>query len=269
MPATRRTFVVGGVSMSVICSSPGFAHSAKSSRFSWPNNKAAAVSLTYDDGLDSQLENAVPALDRRGLKATFFLTPENMQARVGDWQAVERNGHEMADHTFHHPCALKGYSADRFELEELKPTEQYLDEHFGRGGRRTYAYPCGVIELGPGDQLTGELNYIRTLRRRFMAARAADGDPNDPHLVARNRYQLQAIAPTFERDDPALALSYIRKAISWRRWAILIFHDVLAVRIGEGDTTVATHNLILERLSRPDIWCAPMGEVFSHLVDHP
>ena len=265
MSTMRRTFMVGGVAMSVISQSPASARGAEESRFLWPNNKAAAVSLTYDDGLNSQLENAVPALERRGLRATFFLTPENMQARVRDWQAVATKGHEIADHTFHHPCALKGYSADRFELEELKPTEQYLDEYFG-GGLRTYAYPCGVIELGPGDQLTGELNYIQTLRHRFLAARAADGDPNDPRLVARNRYQLQAIAPTFERDDPALALSYIRKAIAWRRWAILIFHDVLATRVGEGDTTVATHDLILDRLSHSDIWCAPMGEVFSHLV---
>jgi peptidoglycan/xylan/chitin deacetylase (PgdA/CDA1 family) len=265
MSITRRTFAVGGVSMSVISSSSSFAHGAKNPRVWWPDNKAAAVSLTYDDGLDSQLENAVPALERLGLKATFFLTPENMQARVRDWQAVAKKGHEIADHTFHHPCALKGYSADRFEREELEPTERYLDDQFGPGPR-TYAYPCGVIELGPGGQLEGELTYIRMLRGRFIAARAADGDPNDPRLVAHERYQLKAIAPTFDRDDPAIALRYVQKTVSWRRWAILIFHNVLAARMGEGDTTIATHDRILERVSRPDIWCAPMGEVFSHLV---
>src|ERR1700760_3118953 len=34
----------------------------------------AAVSLTYDDALASQLDVAVPDLDRHGLLGTFFLT---------------------------------------------------------------------------------------------------------------------------------------------------------------------------------------------------
>ena len=42
----------------------------------------AAVSLAYDDALDSQLDNAIPALDRHGLRATFYLTAGNIQ-RLG------------------------------------------------------------------------------------------------------------------------------------------------------------------------------------------
>ncbi len=42
--------------------------------FAYPNGAKGAVSLTYDDGLTSQLDHAVPQLDARGLKATFFLS---------------------------------------------------------------------------------------------------------------------------------------------------------------------------------------------------
>ena len=41
---------------------------AQAQEFSWPEGRKAAVSLSYDDALDSQLDNAIPALkvDRGG-----------------------------------------------------------------------------------------------------------------------------------------------------------------------------------------------------------
>ena len=47
---------------------------AQAGDFHWPDGRKAAVSLAYDDALDSQLDNALPALDRHGLKASFYLT---------------------------------------------------------------------------------------------------------------------------------------------------------------------------------------------------
>ena len=41
--------------------------------FPWPHGAKAAVSLAYDDAIDSQLDNAIPALDRVGLKGSFYL----------------------------------------------------------------------------------------------------------------------------------------------------------------------------------------------------
>jgi peptidoglycan/xylan/chitin deacetylase (PgdA/CDA1 family) len=52
---------------------------SKNQRLVWPGGAKAAVSLTYDDGLDSQLDNVVPALRRFDLKATFFLVEETSQ----------------------------------------------------------------------------------------------------------------------------------------------------------------------------------------------
>jgi peptidoglycan/xylan/chitin deacetylase (PgdA/CDA1 family) len=45
----------------------------------WPNGMQAAVSLTFDDGMDSQLHLAVPELDRRGLRATFYMNPRGTE----------------------------------------------------------------------------------------------------------------------------------------------------------------------------------------------
>jgi peptidoglycan/xylan/chitin deacetylase (PgdA/CDA1 family) len=262
---TRRTFAFGLSFLTVASAWRGGALARDTRAPLWPDGKKAAVSLTYDDGLDSQLNYAAPALDRFGFKATFFLTRENMETRRADWVALARQGHEIGDHTFHHPEGLRQYSAEQFEREEIILTEQFLDQNFGQNPRRLFAYPYGEIELGPGNQLEGELRYIGLLRRHFMAARAADGDPNDPRLVGRERYQLQAVAPTYDKDDPRIAIAYLRKALAWRRWAILIFHDVLPSRLGEGDTSLTSHDMILRWIADHPLWCAPMGEVFSYL----
>ncbi len=44
-----------------------------------------AVSLTFDDGLHSQLEVAVPLLTDRGLRATFYLNPRGRNPVSDDW----------------------------------------------------------------------------------------------------------------------------------------------------------------------------------------
>jgi len=256
----RRTLLAaGGVSI-VLSPQPVLAQ-----RHGWPHGARAAVSLTYDDGLDSQLENAVPALDSRGFKATFFLTKENMEARVAQWRAVADEGHEIGDHTVSHPCHLAHYSAARFKRQEIDKAERFLNANFGVDRQRTFAFPCGVIDMGRGPQLQTQLRYISTLRGDFLAARATDGDPNDPRLVSRDRYVLQAMAPTYDHDDPRIAIAYMKKALRWGFWAILIFHDILPRRKGDGDTSIAHHDLILDWIRTQPLWCAPMRDVLRDL----
>ncbi len=48
------------------------AAAAPTSPFPWPHGAKAAVSLAYDDALDSQLDNPLPALDRSGLKGSLY-----------------------------------------------------------------------------------------------------------------------------------------------------------------------------------------------------
>src|SRR5579871_3888906 len=86
--------------------------------FAWQNGAKAAVSLTYDDGLDSQLANAAPALASAGFKATFFLTKNNVGPALGDWIKLSRSGHEMGNHTVSHPCGLQTYSPASFARDE-------------------------------------------------------------------------------------------------------------------------------------------------------
>ena len=234
-------------------------------RQTWPGGAKAAVSLTYDDGLNSQLDNVVPALSRFDLKATFFLTEVNVAPRVKDWRGVGEAGHEIGNHTVHHLCRLSSVSPMTFERQEIEDMETFLASNFDKGRVPIFAYPCGVLRLGKGGVTEEQLRYVRLLKEHFVAARAAVGAPNDPCSVPDNRYALQATAPTYYRDDPSLAMDYVRAAIARGYWAILIFHKVIESRGGEGDTSIRSHETILSWLVSQPVWCAPMGAVLRHL----
>ena len=91
----------------------------------WADNNKIAVSLSYDDALVSQLDNAVPALNEYNFKASFYIMPNsaNVQSRMADWQALASQGHELGNHSLFHPCSAS--KANREWVNE----EQNLDNY--------------------------------------------------------------------------------------------------------------------------------------------
>ena len=84
-----------------------YASAASEQHFQWPKKIKAAVSLSYDDALDSQLDNAIPTLNKYGLKGSFYLELSNtpIVKRLPEWRAAAKRGHELANHTLFHQCS--------------------------------------------------------------------------------------------------------------------------------------------------------------------
>ena len=70
------------------------------------NGKSCAVVLTYDDGLNIDLSNVIPALDSLGLKGTFYISDYfyGLNAQIDGWRKAAAEGHELGNHTIWHPC---------------------------------------------------------------------------------------------------------------------------------------------------------------------
>jgi peptidoglycan/xylan/chitin deacetylase (PgdA/CDA1 family) len=123
----------------------------------WPGGARAAVSLAYDDALDSQLDIALPALDKHGLKATFFLQLSSpaIPKRMAAWRAAAKRGHELGNHTLFHQCS--GSKPDRPWVESHRDLDkvsaaQMRDQvvlantmlaAIDGKQRRTFTAPCG------------------------------------------------------------------------------------------------------------------------------
>jgi len=244
---------------------------ATAPRWEWPGGARAAISVTYDDGLNSQLDNVVPELNRRGLKATFFLTEDNIRQgrRLAEWARVATEGHEVANHTVTHPCGLHNMRPEAFARAEIDPMEGFLDANFGSERIRTFAYPCGYLGLGKGDRRERYARYRQVLERDGVTcARTTAGGPNRPDQAIADRYNLHGFEPTDEADLVAPAQRYLARTQADGAWAILVFHEVLPRWADEGDASIGVHRRILDLVTGGGFWVAPMGKVFDHILAH-
>ncbi len=91
----------------------------------WPKGKIAAVALTYDDALHSQLDVAIPQLDAAGFKGTFFLDGDITPADMLRWRKAQRSGHELGNHSLFHPCPRamlpdrKNYLTENYDVDRM------------------------------------------------------------------------------------------------------------------------------------------------------
>jgi len=151
--------------------------------FTWPDGQNMAVSLSYDDALDSQLDNAIPALNRHALVASFYLTlaSPTVRLRLEEWRAAAMQGHELGNHTIYHPCSASlpdrdwvqsYYNIDEYLIEEIvhevTVANSFLHAIDGRT-ERTLAPPCG-------DFVAGGEDYIPAVRQLFTAVRGFESE---------------------------------------------------------------------------------------------
>lgn len=155
---------------------------AASEPFAWPEGKRAAVSLAYDDALDSQLDHAIPALDRYGFKGSFYLqlSREPVLKRLPEWRAAAAEGHELGNHTLFHQCQAslpdRGWVEPQRNLDTTTKA-QMADQvvlantmlHAIDGKtRRTLTVPCGDHQARDGD-------YLPLVRDQFVGIKVGEG----------------------------------------------------------------------------------------------
>ncbi|MDM8007132.1 MAG: polysaccharide deacetylase family protein [Phycisphaerae bacterium] len=244
-----------------------------SESFQWPSGQQGAVSLRFDDGLDSHIQRAAPLLERHGLRGTFYVCPagsdDQWLARAAEWKPVLEAGHEIGNHTLSHPIPAALAERPGPNCYENLTLEQYaadvlaahhrLENAFGRR-EWTFAYPCYQTWVGRGRQCRSVVPFIA---EHFLAAAAGGeiskpfNDPRycDPHLLLSLRADNLPIEDLIRR---------VEQAVSMGRWAILIFHGV-----EEGHLPVSI--AVLEELvayvaaKRERIWVAPVIEVARYI----
>jgi len=158
------------------------------SAFHWPDGKHVAVSLSFDDARESQVDVGVPLFARYGSKVTFYVNPPNMKKRLDAWKAAAASGHEIGNHTNVHPCtgnfawsrehALENYTAAMM-ASELDTANADIERLLGVKST-TFAYPCGEKFVGRGTRTE---SYVPLVAKRFLVGRGfRDESANDPML---------------------------------------------------------------------------------------
>lgn len=204
----------------------------------WPKGICGAVSLTFDDGDESQLKRAIPRMEERGLKGTFYLCPkgDDYLERLAPWREVAARGHEIGNHSLGHNCACNlsenpNRGLDVMTLADIEAdvleAERRLCELVPGTGPRSFCYPCYQTDVGHG--LTRQ-SYVPVIAKHFVAARTGGefGIPNHP-LYADLHFLVSADCTRMS--GPEL-VGLVERAARQGRWVLFTFHGIDSGRLG-------------------------------------
>ena len=241
-----------------------FAISAKAQqKISWPHHKKAVIVLTYDDGLDSQLKNAVPALEAAKLPATFFLIGDINNTNIPQWRVLSKKGFELGNHTLYHPCMAPdnpvtstNYTPTTI-VAEIGIMDGFLFAVDGKTSR-TYAYPCTETTVGGKD-------YVDSLRKSgFVKYARVGGDTDAVVTDFKHLDPLQVPAYGLDDNTPAAKLiAFVKQVEQKGGMGIIMFHGIGGDYI---TTSVKAHQQFLNYLKkhRKDIWVATFQQAMDY-----
>jgi peptidoglycan/xylan/chitin deacetylase (PgdA/CDA1 family) len=247
----------------MLCSTFIFAQDTKV----W-NNKQCAVVLTYDDAINVDLDNVIPALDSLKLKGTFYLIGSSpvINNRLNEWRMVAMHGHELGNHSMFHPCdgSLPGRSFVGTEndlskytiaraVNEIRANNTLLKAIDGKD-IRTFAYPCGDLKIGG-------VNFYTVLKKDFVGARGVSAGLQNAKQVDLDNINCYSI----NGQSAAYMIDLVKQAQQTHTLLVFLFHGV-----GGGHSLnvgLAEHSKLIHYLKEheKDIWVAPMVEVAERI----
>lgn len=241
--------------------------SATGAEEQWQGKRAAVV-FTYDDTLNVHLDKVAPALDAHNFKGTFYLAVgyPAFQARLDDWRALAKNGHELGNHTMFHPCEggmpgrewvsaerdLSSWSVQRM-VDEITMTNTMLQILDGKT-ERTFAYTCGDTKAG------GE-SFVAPIKKLFVGARGVIADYQAPNQV--DLFDIRSVVIAGQTTEQLTAM--VDDAIEAGGLLVFLFHGVG----GEHPIDVAldSHNALVDyvKAKQSKLWVAPMVDVAKYV----
>ncbi|ATB40392.1 polysaccharide deacetylase [Cystobacter fuscus] len=175
------------------------------------------VSITLDDGLSSQYTTARPALNARGISATYFLITQNIRGGFSGYVTVPQvqtlitEGHEIGSHTITHPD-LTTLTANALEIE-LHDSQAWLKSQFGLLAVPSFASPYGAYNP----------SVLSTISKSYDSHRTVSGGQNfkDSNILQLRSYDVHA-GVTLDT-----VRSWIDAAAADGSWLILTFHQIV------------------------------------------
>ena len=141
-------------------------------RHSLPSNP---VMISFDDGTESQITDALPILNKYNFKAVFYIMTVVLNRpryiTTAQVKMLADNGHTIGCHTWNHEMVTK-YTANDWNVQLEKPTA-FLEKITGKP-IKNFAYPNGIWSQQAIEKLKKEGYYAA-----FQLAGKRDGlNPN-------------------------------------------------------------------------------------------
>ncbi|MBD1584408.1 polysaccharide deacetylase family protein [Pseudoalteromonas sp. S16_S37] len=238
----------------------------------YPNGARNAISITFDDARESQVDVGVAILDKHNVKGTFYVMPEPVQRRLAQWQAVAENGHEIGNHTQSHLCTgnfqwlrAMNKGLEQVDLtwmrDDIEKTNQFIESNLGVTPH-SFAYPCGNTFVGRGAEVQ---SYVPLIADLFTTGRTwLDETANDANYT--DFAQLTGIridGMTFEQIKATLDALRFTKS-----WIILAGHEVGQKGMYTIDSQALESLIVYLKDPANGYWLDTVDNVANYLKQH-
>lgn len=229
----------------------------------WQNDKKAAVSLTFDDGISGQFNIAVPILNRHNFKATFFVTTNTVLKQMGDWLLVKsasQAGHEIANHALSHPhfdsTATAVIESELVQSNKIIETQLPIKSI-------THAYP-----FGEGGKATAKDLAVRSIvKKYFIGARATQNKSitYNTYDFAKTTDDYFTINSVMIADTASMAAfnSNVDETITAGGWYVPTYHGIQNGWLIVPATAFEQHLNYLDK-QQQHLWIAPFVNVLKY-----
>lgn len=169
-----------------------------------------SIILTFDDGLESQLQLALPVLSKYRIPASFFVMPgfntkEPGHLDLEDFRILARAGMNVQSHSLNHAdlprLIVHDVGAARAETVESKAALHEL------GGGDFFAYPYGAVDSAT-EQLIRDSGYLGALSTDVGRIHFPDERFHLKRIPLHSSAEIEIVLSSLERAlslDPRMA----------------------------------------------------------------
>ncbi len=218
--------------------------------------------MTFDDGYESQIVNALPLLNERNLKATFFLITGELWfsghgLNWGQWRQVAEQGHEIGSHTVNHSSLT---NLTEIEIrKELSLSQEMINQNIPSQSCISFCYPSNKYNE----------NVISLVGEYYTAARKAGGFMNTydelNSLLINDIGSFDNLHYYLNCADEFTSVSekldcFSQSVESINAWIVFHWHTVQ-------DQEIGLFTKFLDGLISKDIWVDTIGTVSRYMTE--
>lgn len=123
------------------------------------SSKEKRVALTFDDGPDETFTPLVlDELNKAGVKATFFVVGNRIEANPDIIQRIVNEGHAVGNHSYSHPNYLK-LSDEEFR-KEIDTTDKLIQTYIG--------HRPSLVRPPYGGVTENQINWLASMEKKII-----------------------------------------------------------------------------------------------------
>jgi len=216
----------------------------------WSGYKAA-ISLTFDDGDPVHLDFAIPEMQKRNIRGTFFLIADKTE-RIDEWKKAAESGMEIGNHSSNHKHAYE-LSKEEDIIYEVENAEKFLQNQFNQPVI-SFAYP--FIEI------TNEL-LVRVKKNCIIARGGGTGELYYTPDSAPDWYNIHS-QTTMSDYDFETYKAWIDTAFGASAWTVFMIHAIEGSNWWQPIPKDVFIKILDYLKKNENIWVAPFGEIGAY-----